>query len=178
MLVISGFHERVRQDKQRQENARNSIDPFLFSRSIEANSHGGELGRELSTALMQHISVDVFVESYHLIDLKMFSLVARISSVDMSIDFFKNEHGRIKSWLSRILQTESTVGTPVQKLIKIFVMPECVAKDIEAVVLNGDFNHFMFDLTAHTMTQFLAKRLACEFIDHLNSQNNKKINKG
>lgn len=176
MLIVSGFHEKLRQDKQRKDIARNSIEPFLSSRSVEACSCGDELGRELSTALMQHISIDVFVESYDLINLKMFWLVAKISNADMGIDFFQSEHEKIKRWLNRILKTDTTIGTPTQKLTKIFVIPECVAKDIEGVILKGDFNHSMFELTAHTTTQFLARYLACEFIDYLDSlANTEKI---
>lgn len=166
MLIVNGFHSKLNQDKQRRQHARENIDSFLRTQPSTLRA-GRQLDRKLSVALVEHVGKQVFSEHYDLIEDGMFELVAKLSDIDMCIQFFEEQHKAIQAWWRRILITDTEAGLPAQKLSKILMIPECAANDIEAVVLRGDFAHPMFLLTANTMTQFLAARLAVSFSEHL-----------
>lgn len=165
MPRVDDFHEKLKEDRRQKWLARINIDSFVDSLSVSA---GKQLPKPLAIAMLRHITPNVFADSYDLILLQEFFLVAALNDIDLGVAFFKMHHTPIKEWWDKIL-TESEIksDTQTEKLAKIIAIPEFVAGDIAAVVLNKDFNHASFDLTAHTMTQFIAGSLAQAFKDHL-----------
>lgn len=167
MLVATDFHDRLKKDKEQQRRASGQIDIFLSNYQTLTDS---SMGGALAATMLNHINPNVFVSNYKVINSGLFELVTVLNNIDATIGFFEDNYELIQGWWQRILKEKASTRPPAETLASILLIPKCIASNIESIVLMGDFNHPKFELTAHTMTQFIAGRLAYDFIEFLRQQ--------
>lgn len=167
MLVATDFHDRLKKDKEWQRRASGQINIFLSNYQALTDS---SMGESLAAAMLNHINPNVFISNYKVINSGLFELVTVLNNIDATIGFFEDNYGLIQGWWQRTLKEKASTRPPAETLANILLIPKCIAGNIESIVLMGDFNHPKFELTAHTMTQFIAGRLAYDFIEFLRQQ--------